>query len=48
MSEPEDYFESEKREWIPLSRIPDMVTAGEIRSANTVAALLLLHNRLVR
>jgi 8-oxo-dGTP pyrophosphatase MutT (NUDIX family) len=47
-SEPEDYFESEKREWIPLSRIPDMVTAGEIRSANTVAALLLLHNRLVR
>jgi 8-oxo-dGTP pyrophosphatase MutT (NUDIX family) len=47
VGEPEDYFESEKREWVPLSRIPDMVAAGEIRSANAVAALLILHNRLV-
>ncbi len=48
VGEPEDYFESEKREWISLARIPDMVAAGEIRSANAVAALLVLHHRLVR
>jgi 8-oxo-dGTP pyrophosphatase MutT (NUDIX family) len=46
--EPEDDFESEKRAWIPLDRVPAMVTAGEIRSANTVAALLVLHHRLAR
>lgn len=48
VGEPEDDFESEKREWIPLARIPDMVADGEIRSANAVAALLLLHHRLPR
>lgn len=48
VSEPEDDFESEKREWISLAQIPDMVTAGEIRAANAAAALLILHNRLVR
>ncbi|MFY1689964.1 NUDIX hydrolase [Plantactinospora sp. WMMB782] len=47
VGEPEDYFESEKREWISLSRIPEMIAAGEIRSANAVAALLVLHNRLL-
>lgn len=48
VGEPEDDFESEKREWIPLARVPGMVAASEIRSANTVAALLLLHQRRLR
>jgi 8-oxo-dGTP pyrophosphatase MutT (NUDIX family) len=48
VGEPEDYFESEKRDWIPLSDVPEMVAEGAIRSANAVAALLLLHYRLVR
>jgi 8-oxo-dGTP pyrophosphatase MutT (NUDIX family) len=42
---PEDDFESERREWVPLAEVPGMVGRGEVRSANAVAALLLL-NRL--
>lgn len=45
---PDDDFESGRREWVPLERIPDLINKGEIRSANAVAALLLLHNMLVR
>lgn len=45
VGEPRDAFESTRREWIPLSRVPELVTAGHIRSANTVAALLLLHHQ---
>ncbi|MBD0740424.1 NUDIX hydrolase [Streptomyces sp. CBMA29] len=41
---PEDDFESERREWVPLSSIPSLIERGEIRSANAVAALLLLHH----
>lgn len=40
---PEDDFESGRREWIPLAKIPDLINKGEVRSANAVAALLLLH-----
>jgi 8-oxo-dGTP pyrophosphatase MutT (NUDIX family) len=47
VGEPVDDFESEKREWIPLSRIPELVSVGEIRAANAAAALLLLHHRLL-
>ncbi|MGW6276160.1 NUDIX hydrolase [Kribbella sp. NPDC055071] len=43
VSHPEDDFESDRREWIPLKVVPDLVRRGEIKSANTVAALLLLH-----
>ncbi|MGH3326676.1 MAG: NUDIX hydrolase [Streptomycetales bacterium] len=39
-----DDFESSRREWVPLKNIPDMVTRGEIRSANAVGALLMLHH----
>ncbi|MFE2042376.1 NUDIX domain-containing protein [Streptomyces sp. NPDC059477] len=39
---PEDDFESARREWVPLARVPDLIAGGEIRSANAVAALLLL------
>ncbi|TDP91830.1 NUDIX hydrolase [Labedaea rhizosphaerae] len=41
---PEDDFESGRREWVSLRRVPDLVNKGEIRSANAVAALLLLHH----
>ncbi|WP_174515097.1 NUDIX hydrolase [Streptacidiphilus albus] len=41
---PEDDFESERREWVPLARVPEMVAKGDVRSANAVAALLLLHH----
>ncbi len=41
---PQDAFESERREWVSLARVPDLVAKGEVRSANAVAALLLLHH----
>lgn len=41
---PEDDFESARREWVPLARVPDLVACGEIRSANAVAALMMLHH----
>jgi len=41
---PEDDFESERREWVPLARVPELVAKGDVRSANAVAALLLLHH----
>ncbi|MFF1818288.1 NUDIX hydrolase [Kribbella sp. NPDC058245] len=44
VSHPEDDFESDRREWVPLKLVPDLIRRGEIRSANTVAALLLLHH----
>lgn len=43
VGDPVDAFESERREWVPLKEVPDMVARGEVRSANAVAALLLLH-----
>ena len=47
VGEPEDDFESAKREWIPLAKIPELVATGGVRAANAAAALLLLHYRLV-
>ena len=44
---PEDDFESSRREWVPLAQVPRMCAEGEIRSANAVAALLLLYQRRV-
>lgn len=44
---PEDDFESGRREWIALESIPELVSKGEVRSANAVAALLLLHHTYV-
>jgi 8-oxo-dGTP pyrophosphatase MutT (NUDIX family) len=37
---PEDDFESDRIEWIPLANVPDLVTRGEIASGTTIAALL--------
>ncbi|MFF2650615.1 NUDIX hydrolase [Streptomyces sp. NPDC058045] len=42
---PEDHFESQRREWVPLARVPEMIARAEIRSANAVAALLMLHQQ---
>lgn len=42
---PKDDFESARREWVPLRRVPELVAAGEIRSAVAVAGLLMLHHR---
>ncbi|MEU1128315.1 NUDIX hydrolase [Streptomyces sp. NPDC005900] len=41
---PADDFESARREWVPLSSVPDLIGRGEVRSANAVAALLMLHH----
>ena len=40
MGPPEDDFESDRIEWIPLASVPDLVTRGEITSGTTLAALL--------
>ncbi|MEV6589348.1 NUDIX domain-containing protein [Streptomyces acidicola] len=41
---PEDDFESARREWVPLAKVPELVARGEVRSANAVAALLMMHH----
>ncbi|UED85120.1 NUDIX hydrolase [Streptomyces profundus] len=41
---PQDDFESEKRAWVPLRDVPELIARGEVRSANAVAGLLLLHH----
>ncbi|ARQ70964.1 NUDIX hydrolase [Streptomyces marincola] len=43
MGHPEDDFESSRREWVPLKDVPELVAAGQVRAANTAAALMLLH-----
>ncbi|WP_225849852.1 NUDIX hydrolase [Streptomyces sp. HPF1205] len=44
VGDPEDDFESDRRAWVPLKDIPELVGRGEIRASNTAAALLLLHH----
>ncbi|MFE7131394.1 NUDIX hydrolase [Streptomyces sp. NPDC057638] len=44
IGEPEDDFESARREWVPLKQVPDMIARGEIPAANMAAGLLLLHH----
>lgn len=48
VGEPEDDFESSRREWIPLSQVPDLARKGQIRAANAIAALLLLQDSAAR
>lgn len=40
---PVDDFESDRIDWVPLKDAPDMIARGEVRSANAVTGLLLLH-----
>ncbi|MFF7730231.1 NUDIX hydrolase [Streptomyces sp. NPDC008001] len=44
IGDPEDAFESDRREWVPLKLVPDMIGRGEVPAANMAAALLLLHH----
>jgi 8-oxo-dGTP pyrophosphatase MutT (NUDIX family) len=44
LGHPVDDFESDRREWVPLKLVPDMVARGEVPAANMAAALLLLHH----
>ena len=37
---PEDDFESSRIDWVPLDTIPGLISAGEISSGTTLAALL--------
>jgi 8-oxo-dGTP pyrophosphatase MutT (NUDIX family) len=37
---PEDDFEASRIDWVPLATIPELISAGEISSATTLAALL--------
>ncbi|MFJ4618702.1 NUDIX hydrolase [Streptomyces sp. NPDC088812] len=41
---PVDDFESDRREWVPLKIVPDMVARGEVPATTMAAALLLLHH----
>jgi 8-oxo-dGTP pyrophosphatase MutT (NUDIX family) len=41
---PEDDFESDRREWVSLKAVPDLVARGDVPAANMAAALLMLHN----
>ncbi|MBA0051525.1 NUDIX domain-containing protein [Streptomyces sp. AJS327] len=43
VGEPEDAFESDRREWVPLKETPDLIARGEVPAANTAAALLMLY-----
>ncbi|MDQ0601380.1 hypothetical protein QF037_005725 [Streptomyces canus] len=44
IGEPRDSFESARREWVSLEKVPELITRGEVRSANAVAALLMLRH----
>ncbi|KKD01858.1 NUDIX hydrolase, partial [Streptomyces sp. WM6386] len=41
---PVDAIESARREGVPLEKIPELIARGEVRSANAVAALLMLRH----
>lgn len=43
VGEPRNGFESVRGEWVPLGKVPELVARGEDRSANAVAAELMLH-----
>ena len=40
IGEPEDDFESSRVDWVPLDTVAGLISAGEISSATTLAALL--------
>ncbi|MEU5635611.1 NUDIX hydrolase [Streptomyces rishiriensis] len=41
---PVDDFESDRREWVSLALVPELVARGEVPAANMAAALMLLHH----
>ncbi|MFI1960958.1 NUDIX hydrolase [Streptomyces althioticus] len=44
VGDPVDAFESDRREWVHLKVVPDLITRGEVPAASMAAALLLLHH----
>jgi 8-oxo-dGTP pyrophosphatase MutT (NUDIX family) len=44
VGEPRDGHESARREWVALEKVPVLIERGEVRAANAVAALLMLHH----
>ncbi|MFC9688842.1 NUDIX hydrolase [Kribbella sp. NPDC056951] len=44
VGEPADDFESERREWVPLKRVPELIDEHAIPAANTLSALMRLHH----
>ncbi|CAL9387808.1 NUDIX hydrolase [Streptomyces sp. DH-12] len=44
VGDPVDAFESDRRAWVPLKAVPDLITRGEVPAANMAAALLLLRH----
>ena len=43
--DPPAAFEAERIDWIPLDQVPQLIVGGQIRSAVTAAALMLLRGR---
>jgi 8-oxo-dGTP pyrophosphatase MutT (NUDIX family) len=43
--DPPAAFEAERIDWIPLDQVPQLIAGGQIRSAVTAAALMLLRDR---
>lgn len=43
--DPAAAFEAERIDWIPLDQVPGLIAGGQIRSAVTAAALMLLRDR---
>jgi 8-oxo-dGTP pyrophosphatase MutT (NUDIX family) len=43
--DPPAAFEAERIDWIPLDQVPGLIAGGQIRSAVTAAALMLLRDR---
>jgi 8-oxo-dGTP pyrophosphatase MutT (NUDIX family) len=41
---PVDDFESDRRQWVPLKVVPDLIARGEVPGSGMAAALLLLHH----
>jgi 8-oxo-dGTP pyrophosphatase MutT (NUDIX family) len=41
---PEDDFESTRRSWVPLARVPALIAEGRVPAANMAAGLLMLHH----
>ncbi|HET7247463.1 MAG TPA: hypothetical protein VFJ07_21815 [Streptosporangiaceae bacterium] len=43
--DPPAAFEAERIDWIPLDQVPALIAGGQIRSAVTATALMLLRDR---
>ncbi|MBP0459884.1 NUDIX domain-containing protein [Streptomyces montanisoli] len=44
VGDPRDAFESSRRAWVPLARVPALIAEGRVPAANMAAGLLMLHH----